>query len=195
MRIVQVMAVVTPRPIRSCKASFWRAGSFMLRIRMTGKAARMTSDTMEETESNVNQQLFGEIGCSRDGWLTSLYYDQILNTGFREALSRNAIGIPCSIDGSTLKDIYNRDGNMGEDEEDDQAVEEATPLLELGDAEEEHGDGEFTGAEGDEDLTPIEEVVLQESGVVVGLEVVAVPPETPEGFLHDEAHPDRVCHL
>ena len=62
MRIVQLMAVTTPRPIRSCKASFWRAGSFMLRIRMTGKAARMTSDTMEETEGHINQQLPHEIG-------------------------------------------------------------------------------------------------------------------------------------
>ena len=68
-------------------------------------------------------------------------------------------------------------------------------MLELRYAEEEHGDGEFAGTECNEDLAPVEVVILEKAGIVVGLEIVAVPSQTPLCFLQDEAQSDRVCHL
>lgn len=84
---------------------------------------------------------------------------------------------------------------MRDQEEDDEAVEELAPLLEFGDTEEEHGDGEFADEEGDEDLTPIEVVVFEESGVIFLLDVEAVSSKTPKDFLNDQAHTDRVRDL
>ena len=126
---------------------------------------------------------------------TSLHDDDILDDGFCPTNSGRCVRVPDLVDGAALKDVYEAQRDVGEDEEEDQAVECFAPLLELGDAEEEHADGEFACHESYEDLYPVEVVVFQEAHVVDGFDVVAMTAETPEGFLHNEAHSDRVGHL
>ena len=84
----------------------------MLRMRMTGKAARMTSDTMEVTANRHGQYSLIRTDREEAQMHTSLYNDQVLYSCFRKTCSRNTIGIPGAIHRSTLKDICKGDRYM-----------------------------------------------------------------------------------
>ena len=112
MRMVQTVAVRKPRPIRRLRASLWRRGSFMLRMRRMGKRAPIMSVTMERTEDVEGWSACGECGWNagmqpaeteKCGRRTSLHNDQDLQMFFTPAGSWHMY-IPHLVDWIALKD-------------------------------------------------------------------------------------------
>ena len=80
-------------------------------------------------------------------------------------------------------------------QESNQPEQEPPPSLKLRYPQQEEADGDLGEGEGDEDLDPVEEVVFEETFVVVRGEVLDVPAEAVVDLEHDEAHAYRIDHL
>ena len=65
-----------------------------------------------------------------------------------------------------LEDVEEEEGEVGDEEEGDEVVEDAFELVELGEAEEEEADGDLAGGERDEELGRVEVVVFEEVAVL-----------------------------
>ena len=113
---------------------------------------------------------------------------------FGHAFSGNAEVIDF-VHGDALEDFEEEEGEVGDYEEGDEAVEGASQFVELGEAEEEEADGDLAGCEGEEELSCVEVVVFEEVPVLFNGEIRSVLSQAVADFGHHKSFTYGCNHL
>ena len=144
----------------------------------------------------VPQQDDGESGADEVGEEgEDALRDQDVHDHLRRETCSRCAQVPDFVHGAALEDVEEEEGEMGDDEEADQGVEETREFVELGQAQEEEADGDLARREREEELSRVEVVVFEEIPVMFHRQIDAVLSETVADLCHHESFTHRGDHL
>ena len=121
--------------------------------------------------------------------------DEYVHDGLRREAVAGVIEVPDFVDGVALEDVEKEEGEVRDDEEGDEGVQDALQFVELGEPEQEEADGDFTRGERDEELGRVEVVVFEEVSVLFHRQVDAVLAKAVADFCYYKSLAYSCDHL